>query len=95
MNGKEIEFQKVIYFENLQRGLGEVRKDLKLHEEFFTKKRNVGKKIFDHYSHFYNFKRKKIVETLYKEDIKYLNYEFEDKRNFLKKILNKNLFCLL
>jgi len=41
---------------------------------------NKTKKKFAHYSHFYNRKKKKLIEDLYKDDIEEFNYDFVDHR---------------
>lgn len=78
IDGK-IVVDNIIRFENLNEEL----------EQFF-KSNNIAlkdiphdkksKKYFKHYSHFFSDDEVKLVEKLYKEDIEFLNYKFEDRR---------------
>lgn len=51
-----------------------------------------SKKHFKHYSHFYNVDEIELVGEIYKDDIEFLDYKFEDKRGqrsaIQKKIVN-------
>lgn len=87
LNDGLIEYDKVLRFESLNEDLSELIKDLGVEKTFFSAKHNVNDdKKKKHYSHFYNFARKNILERKYKEDIAFLNYSFEDKRTFFEKI---------
>lgn len=88
LNGERINYDNTIRFENLQAGYNKVRKDLFLNENFFDLKINFSDKRLNHYSHFYNFKRKTLVEKVYKEDIETLNYNFIDRKSLFQKILS-------
>jgi hypothetical protein len=77
-NDKKLEYNLIIRFENIEDGLKLLKKDLNLATLFFSYKANVGQKKYKHYSHFYNSKRKKLVEKKYNEDIKFFEYKFED-----------------
>lgn len=48
-----------------------------------------SKRLFKHYSHFYYDDEIDLVKNLYKGDIEYLNYSFEDKRKQLGDLQNK------
>ena len=83
LDQKRLQYDKVIRFENLNKSLSEVAKDLGLTSSFFSKKVNVGNKSFPHYSKFYSPKRKRLIEEEYQKDIELLDYSFEDHRNFM------------
>ena len=87
LDGKRINYNCVIRFEKLQDGLNKVIKDLSLSQSFFDVKINSSKKKLSHYSFFYNPKRKKLVEKLYKEDADFLDYSFDDRKSFLQSVL--------
>lgn len=88
--GKKINYNRVIHFEDIKKGLNEVCLDLSLPNDFFIKKVNVRKNK-DHYSLFYNKKRKKIIEEKFKDDIEYFKFSFNDKKNGLKDFVRSNL----
>lgn len=81
LNNKPIEYNRVLRFENLDKELLLLEKDLNLEKGFFNKKYNVNNEEKKHYSKFYNTRRKQMVDKFYEEDIKYLNYTFNDKKN--------------
>lgn len=81
LGDKLINYNRVLRFENLEEELNLVANDLSLKPGFFNQKVNIGEKKIWHYSKFYNKKRKNDVEELYKDDIKFFDYSFEDKRN--------------
>lgn len=91
LNGKPIIYDKIIRFENIYNGLKELKEVFNLPRDSFNRKNNASKSNFAHYSHFYNTKRKRLVEEKFGEDLDFLNYDFEDKRSFLNKMKN-NLF---
>ena len=87
LNGKEIMYNTIIDFKNLNIGLNKVIQDLRLPNNFFSIYLNQSKtKRKSHYSKFYNFRTKRLVLKKYKVDIEYFNFEFDDKRNFLDKL---------
>jgi hypothetical protein len=88
LNGNKIEYDNVIRFENISTGFQNLALQLNLPLYFFSRKENVLKKKQDHYSFFYNQKRKRLVEDKYLFDIDFLGYQFEDKRNFLAKFIS-------
>ncbi len=76
-----VNYDKVLYFENLEEDLNEVIKALELSQTFFDKKINKRKaKKINHYSYFYNFYRKGLVKKIYYQDISFFNYSFENKK---------------
>lgn len=90
IQGKEITYDRVIRFENIENELKALAQDLGMSEKLFEKKSNRSFKKLKHYSLFFNQRRKKIVEKYYLEDINYLNYSFEDNKK-----MNNKLFALL
>jgi hypothetical protein len=86
LNGNKIEYDSVIRFENISDGLDNVSLQLNLPSDFFSRKENVLKKKYKHYSLFYNQKRKELVENNYSSDIDFLEYQFEDKKSLTAKI---------
>ncbi len=86
INGQEIKYDKVIRFENLKEELPVLYKDLNVKIDSEKEKHNVGKKIFSHYSKFYNRSRKELIQNTFKGDIDYLNYKFEDKKTFFDRL---------
>src|SRR5690606_4612632 len=83
LNGKEIEYNFVMRFENLHNDLKKLTEQLKLPSNFFEIHVNISKKKYKHYSYFFNKERKKMIENIYPDDIQYLGYCFEDKRTLL------------
>jgi hypothetical protein len=88
LNGKEITYDFVLRFETLFQHLGDLTQRLKLPSNFFKKKINTSKKEFKHYSHFYSMEDIDLVEKIYGEDLDFLSYNFEDRRNILFKLRN-------
>ncbi|WP_100615127.1 sulfotransferase family protein [Confluentibacter citreus] len=89
LNNNRINYNVEIDFENLQNGFKKVIHDLNLSDDFFIRKINSAKVIEkEHYSHFYNFRHKKIVEKIYKEDIDFFDFKFIDKKNFTQKLFH-------
>ena len=81
LNGREVIYDKVIRFENLSSELINLKIQFGLEVFSSQNKVNQGKYPYQHYSKFYTSKRKKIVEQVFKDDIKFLNY-------LLKKLFN-------
>ncbi|WP_140487643.1 sulfotransferase family 2 domain-containing protein [Flavobacterium sp. GSA192] len=91
LNGERIKYNAEINFDELDYGLNNVIKDLNLSNNFFNKKLNQTlKNRGNHYSFFYNDKRKKMIEKVYEEDIEFFKFEFVEKKNMLEKM--KSLF---
>ncbi|TPV33865.1 sulfotransferase family protein [Paucihalobacter ruber] len=82
LNNKIINYDAVISFEDFNTGILKLNIKNELKEKILNNKINKSGHNMFHYSHFYNFNRKKIVERIYNEDIKFLNYHFENKHNF-------------
>ena len=81
INGSLIKYDRILRFENIGNELNSLTNDLNLSPNFFDKKFNVSKKKVIHYSKFYNQKRINEFEKLFKDDLNFLNYTFEDKKN--------------
>lgn len=81
LNGQQIEYDKVIPFENLSKELPSLASDLNLPPTFFDQRVNVSGKKITHYSKFYNRRRRKLISKRFTSDINFLTYQFEDKRN--------------
>jgi len=81
LDGKEVQYNAVINFDRLNEGLKKVAAELYLGEDFFSEKINASKKIFNHYSQFYNSRRKKMLYKLYKEDIVFFDFNYIEKKN--------------
>jgi len=78
-------------FENFGQDILTINQNLGIVKKFNVHDKKNTKR-FKHYSFFYNDVNKKLVETKFKNDIKKLNYEFENKTDFalnLKKIFIK------
>lgn len=92
LDGDLIQYDRVIRFEDLHKGLKKVVQDLNLSTDFFKIWDNVNStKEYDHYSHFYNRKRRKMVENYYLKDLEFLGYNFENQRDLdfhLKRVFN-------
>ncbi|MDN3595043.1 sulfotransferase family 2 domain-containing protein [Zunongwangia endophytica] len=90
LDNQKIDYDQVIFFEQIQNGLEKVCRDLELPSSFFSKKVNMGKKKKNHYSFFYNQRRKDIVKEKFKNDIEFLNYFFEDRKDGLIDYIRSN-----
>lgn len=93
LNGKLIEYDRILYFDNLKEDFLLLTEYLNLSPDFFMKKINDGIKKH-HYSVFYSNKMKKLVDKKYKKDIVFFNFNFLDKRTtfdnyFFNKISEK------
>jgi hypothetical protein len=89
LDGKRINFDVEIDFDDLENGFKKITKDLGLKNDFFKYNLNKTKKDnSDHYSYFYNNKRKLIVQNLYKEDIDFFGFEFVDLKNNFQKLMS-------
>ena len=86
IDGEEVKYDKIIRFENLKNELPLLFKELNINVASENQKYNVGKKIFTHYSKFYNSFRKGLIQNKFKKDIDYLKYKFEDKKSFIDSI---------
>ena len=76
-------------FENLIEDVSRINKILNFDKDFDLHE-NQSLKKYRHYSLFYSNSDKKLIEDLYKNDIKELNYKFEDRRKgiyAIKKII--------
>ena len=83
LDGVKIKYDLVIDFENIDHGFKTLINDLKLPSDFFDVKQNVGKQK-THYSYYFNKRNKDLFKNIYKEDIYYFNYEFENRANGFK-----------
>lgn len=95
LDGEEITFDQVIRFENLEKELPSLAKVVGLNPSTFNQKINVVRKKIDHYSKFYNGKRKKLIEKKYSSDSDFLDYHFEDRRtstDYLNLLLKPSWF---
>ncbi|WP_443632568.1 sulfotransferase family 2 domain-containing protein [Candidatus Marifrigoribacter sp. Uisw_064] len=86
IDGEEVKYDKIIRFESLKNELPVLFKELNIKIDLESEKHNVGKKIFSHYSKFYNSYRKRLIHDNYENDIDYLKYKFEDKKTFFDHI---------
>ena len=84
-NGEDVIYDNIIRMEDINSGLTRVIEDLSLPKDFFNRKANRSKKNYSHYSHFYNAKRKKLFESVFSEDIEFLDYKYEEKKKGIKK----------
>ena len=88
LNGQRISYEKEIDFKNLQEELPQVAKELLLPPNFFEHKLNQSPlKKKKHYSFFYNSRTQKLVENLYDEDIRFFDFNFEERKNLFQKII--------
>ncbi|WP_274475891.1 sulfotransferase family 2 domain-containing protein [Mangrovimonas aestuarii] len=86
VHGKEIIYDKVVKLENYREDILDLKLDQELIQKFLVSKSNIGKKKLNHYSFFYNHKRRKLLEKFYGADIKYLKYEFEDLKSMPQRL---------
>ena len=90
INQKRIKYDLIIRFENISEGFNNLIQMLDLKTDFFKKSvLNAPKNKKIHYSKFLKGNDKLLFESLYHEDLEFLNYSFE-KGNFLKKF--KSIF---
>jgi len=104
LDGKTITYDAVVRFENTEKGFSKVTSDLALPKAFFLRRRNVNQNKLTHYSLFYTPKRKQLIAQQYGDDIKYLGYLYEEKKQLIDcvKAYNylwfhpdrKNLLCI-
>ncbi len=76
-------------FESFQNDFNELKFRLGLEKEMLLHEKQ-SKKLFSHYSHFYNQRSKKLVAEIYLDDISAFEYKFDDRRKdlgFLKEHL--------
>ena len=87
LNGNLINYDRVLYFDQLASELPKVAKDLGLANNFFDKRVNVisGKL---HYSKYFSHQMIKKVEEVYKEDIDFFDFKFDDQRTSKEKLLS-------
>ena len=83
LDGNQIEFDKIIPFENLSNELPSLASELNLQPSFFDHRVNVSDKKIPHYSKFYNGRRRRLINNKFISDINFLGYQFEDERNCL------------
>src|SRR5690606_18602072 len=84
LNGKEIQYDRVLRLETIKDDFKSLGEDLKLKSNFFqhTTKKAIIK--FSHYSVFYNQRRKHLVASLFGDDLKYLKYTYEERKTVLQ-----------
>jgi hypothetical protein len=95
LDGTRIEYDCEIDFDELETGFKKVIQDLSLKKDFFKNK--INQSLINnrkHYSFFYTYKKKRLVKKIYKEDIDFFKFKFENEKNFFKNKLNK-LWSLL
>ena len=80
LEGKGVNYDLVIRLEAAKDGFKALSAALSLPNDFFATASNVNKKKLPHYSWFYNDKRRRLVADKYREDLKSLDYFFDDKR---------------
>ncbi|WP_420379817.1 sulfotransferase family 2 domain-containing protein [Gilvibacter sp.] len=78
--GAPVAYDQVIRLESAKAGFATLCEALNLPEDFFKSSANVNKKKLPHYSWFYNANRRRLVADKYQEDLKSLNYSFDDQR---------------
>lgn len=93
LNDSIIEYDLVLRFESLTEDLETLCSRLALPSNFFIKRVNTNTNKKKHYSKYYNTKLKEMVEQKYWNDLSFLNYSFNDKRNFYDKLIN-SLFSI-
>lgn len=82
LDGERINYNCEIDFDQLEVGLLKVIDDLSLKNDFFNKKLNqTSNNKKKHYSYFYNNRKKALVEKLYKDDICFFGFKYEEKKN--------------
>ncbi len=86
LNNRPIKYDKVIRFESIDGGLQELCSELKFSSNFFDQKVNVINSKKRHYSYYYNWFTKFLVENKYKEDIAKFNYLFEERKSVFQQI---------
>ena len=86
LDGERIDYNRVINFDKLDLGLNLVSQDLNIPPRLFSHKLNSSFSN-KHYSYFYNTRMKKMVRDKYNEDIVFFNFAFEDKKNFIQKLI--------
>ena len=86
-NGNDLIYDNIIRMEDINTGLTKVIADLSLSNDFFNRKVNISKKNYGHYSQFYNAKKKRLFESVFSEDIDFLNYKYEDRKKGIKKYI--------
>jgi hypothetical protein len=87
LDGKKINYNCEIDFKQIENGFARVKKALSLPDSFFRKKLNPApatKK--EHYSYFFNNRRRRLVERLYREDIEFFGFEFQEEKNLFQKL---------
>lgn len=84
LDNQLINYNRIIYFDKstLDDKLIDLAKDVKLPDDFFKAKVQVGKKFKNHFSKFYSNRNRDLVYQKYKSDIDYFNFSFEDKRSW-------------
>jgi len=85
----EYDLNYVGHFETLQEDIKSINTQLKI-EKQFKHHTNKSHKRVKHYSLFYGKTNRKLVESLYSDDIDLLNYSFENKKSNIQ--LFKDLF---
>lgn len=87
LNDNLIDYDRVLRFENLDYDLKLLCKDLGVHSEMFNQKINTSEKK-NHYSHFFNKRKRLMVYNKYRNDLEFLDYCFEDKRPLFTKFFS-------
>lgn len=86
VNGKKINYDSIIRFETFKQDIENLDIPLFIKAKILNVKLNSSKKPFQHYSLFYDYIRKRIVKTVFQDDLDFLNYSFEDKKGVKDKI---------
>lgn len=81
---KKIYIDYYINFDNFENDFKVVKQISGMENELLEKNKSIHKS----YKHYYNDKSKKIINFLFKKEIKFFNFKFDEKIN--SKILNKN-----
>ena len=87
LNNKQIDYDCVIRFESISKGLQTLISHLELDPSFFEKKKNVSGKKYKHYSHFYTKERKALIDSKYGDDLQFFGYHFENKKQLVSRLL--------
>ena len=87
INGERINYNCEIDFDNIELGFYQLTKDLVLDNIFFDIKLNqTSLKNKKHYSYFYNSNNKSLVENVYKEDIDFFKFKFDERKRLIQKL---------
>lgn len=83
---KELVLDKIFKFENLNYDFSDLCKQIGVNDNVlpYDKKRSIARR---HYSYYYNNELMELVSDIYREDIKYFNFNFIDKKPIHEKLL--------